>query len=98
MYEQTIEEIREEFERLARDKGYPEGHRWRWSMEKLMQDVGTISSIDASVDGKGYSGEWPINVKGMVTILREERTSLRRAKLAEKEREIERERNAAGRR
>jgi hypothetical protein len=98
MYEQTVEEVGEELEKLARDRGYPDGHKWKWSLDKLMQDVGTISSIDASVDGSGYRGEWPVNVKSMVMILREERASLRRAKLAEKEQEIERERNAAGRR
>lgn len=98
MYEQTQEEVSDEFEKLADDRGYRKGHRWPWSMEKMMQDVGTIASIDASVDGRGFMGSWPVSVKTLVSILRDERASLRRAKLAEKEREIERERNAAGRR
>lgn len=98
LYKQTVEEVEEEFARLATDRGHREGHKWEWTTSKVMADVGTVASIDASVDGKGYDRNWPVNVKAMVSILREERASLRRAKQAEKERELENEKNAAGRR
>jgi len=89
MYRQMEEEIGEEFDRLAADKGHGGGHRWPWTLGKILADVGTVAGIDASVDGKGYRGEWPVPVRRLVLVLREERASLRRSKEAELKRELE---------
>lgn len=89
MYEQLKEEIREELGRVAVDAGYRPGHRWPWTLEKLLTDVGVVAMVDASVDGKGYRGEWPVSLKRLVMTLREERNSLRRSKDAELKRELE---------
>jgi hypothetical protein len=96
MWEETKEELSEEFARLA-ERHRVAGGKWKWSMDKVITDVGVAASADASVDGKGYSPGWPSPLKRLVVILREERSNLRRAKDREREAEAKRDRNGGSR-
>jgi hypothetical protein len=89
MYEQLREEIVEEFDRYAVEQGHRAGHRWPWTLDKLMTDIGVIATLDASVDGAGYVPTWTVVTRRLVIMLREERSALRRAKDAEIKRELE---------
>lgn len=90
MYQQLEEELNEEFARVATDRELPPSHKWPWTMQKLLTDVGTVATLDATVDGKGYPKCWTTPTRRLVQILREERASLSRAK----DREAEAKRDA----
>lgn len=83
MYGQLKEEIAEELDNLARDKKYKLPHKWGWTVNRLMSDVGIVGSADARVNGKGYLPEWSILTKQLVVCLRNERYTLRRSKESE---------------
>lgn len=81
LHREFEDEVEEELRELAvarkkcRDG---EEYRWRWSRVKLVQDVAHISNLNSSLDGKGYDPNWPITVKRLIVILREELESFRR--------------------
>lgn len=80
MYLEMTEELSEEFTVLAEKKGYRRGHRWRWSINRVMADVGAVGTMDARVNGEGYDENWTVPQRTLVSIMRSERVSLRRAK------------------
>jgi hypothetical protein len=93
MYSELIEDVEREVADLAVSRNYVrpgEGdtYVWPWSVAKLMKDVGAVASIDARVDGKGHSPEWPTTVSILVSILRAEKYSLIRARQKEREAEL----------
>lgn len=90
MYNELKEEIEHELATLAVAKEYikygkGDQYKWPWSIDKLIKDVGTVASIDSRIDGKGHSPDWPTMVSSLVTILRNERYSLKRAHDKERE-------------
>jgi hypothetical protein len=80
MFAELLEEIREEMEELRKRYELHIEYKWRWSIKKLMADVGTVGAMDARVNGEGYDGNWTVLQRKLVSILREERYTLRRAK------------------
>ena len=85
---QLVKELKEDceiaFDSVAatkRDRRLSE--LWPWSFEKLQQDVSIISSADASVDGKGYSPDWTMRIKTLVSIMRGERYKAHKARMLE---------------
>lgn len=77
LYKEFEEELLDEMGRLAEDQklcppGRGRDYKWRWSKEKLIRDVGSITSMDIRVDGKGYDENWTVPVKNLVSILRQE--------------------------
>jgi hypothetical protein len=77
------EDCEREFSDLAVSKEYKFGFQWRWTFEKLLQDVSVISGVDASVNGEGYDPSWTVRTKNLVSILRDERYKAQRARMQE---------------
>lgn len=77
LYSECLDEINEELAALAEKKqfalpGRGREFKWPWTREKLINDVGAVSSMNARVDGKGYRSDWPVHIKNLVQILRQE--------------------------
>jgi hypothetical protein len=71
------------FANLAATREYSTTDPWRWTFDKLQQDVSIISNVDASVGGEGYSPDWTVRTKTLVSILRDERYKAQRARMKE---------------
>lgn len=96
MYNELLEELDDELAHMAEDRDLclpGRGHEFRfpWTRDKLIRDVGTISVINARVDNKGYDGKWPVPVKTLVSILRQEQALQDRIDQDEARREAQRE-------
>lgn len=80
LYEECLEDLRAAMADAAEEKGLPRWYRWPWTLQKILQDVGAVGAMDARVNGEGYDGGWTVPQRRLVSILREERASLRRSK------------------
>lgn len=79
MYQETLDDLKQEVGDLAEKGGLPREHRWPWTLNKILADVGAVGALDARVSGEGYDENWTVPQRHLVAILREERSSLRRA-------------------
>lgn len=98
LYSEFIEEVDEELALLAERQGHCEegrgaDYKWRWSRDKLIHDVSFISGMNARVNNKGYDPEWPIPIKNLIVIIRQEQTLQDRIADDERDRELKNQLN-----
>lgn len=70
---------------LAEKKGFERNHRFKWSVDRLLEDVATVSSINAATP-EGYPLRWNSRQKVLVSIYRRERMRLEASKRKERAR------------
>lgn len=75
MYKDALEEIDHELAKLREDKGYPEGHKWSWSVDSVWRKVGWLLGLDAS-HRRGYKPTWPVPVCRALAVVRQEKGAL----------------------
>jgi hypothetical protein len=99
LYNDFKSDLANEFAKLAERKGLAEDgygcdYVWPWSLNQLLKTVNGIASIDSRKNHKGADLRWTVPQRHLVMILRDERNKLERAKVADREAERERNRNA----
>jgi hypothetical protein len=96
LFHEFQEEVDDELAQLAErreycEKGKGREYKWRWSRQKLVADVASISNLNARLDGKGYDSSWTVLVQRLVIILRQEQNLQERISREDRERELEAE-------
>jgi len=75
------EDCEQAFDDFAQSQDRSVGFKWRWTFDKIHQDVAIVSQVDNAVGGKGYDPSWSVRTKSLVSILRDERYKLERARM-----------------
>lgn len=80
LWNELLADIDEELDAFRKRKEMRRDAKLKWSVNKLISDVGVAGSMDARVNGEGYDENWTTPQRRLVSILREERYSLRKSK------------------